>query len=319
MKICLQCRKEFIAIVIKNGKRKILYTRKYCLDCLPFNSGKFLKKEYTLKTQEQKHKMVEKITQYRKKRKQKIIEYKGGCCQICKKITFAYDLHHLDPNLKDFSISQKSWSFENFKPELDKCILVCRNCHHEIHEKFHQRRSSEKSLRVIHWRRRTKIKIVEYKGGCCQICGYKTCLKALELHHIDPNQKEFVISGITKSWNKIKTEIEKCILVCSNCHQEIHHGTLKIPDLPIHCSDLLEPSLRVEQKNLCIDCSKSIHSKAKRCTLCNGFVHRKIKWPSTEELENKLQIMSMVALSKELGVSDNAIKNHLTSERPTLK
>ena len=74
--------------------------------------------------------------------------------------------------------------------------------------------------------RRKKIKkmSVDYKGGKCIICGYNRCLGALEFHHLNPNEKDFGISasGTTKSWEKIKSELDKCICVCSNCHREIY-------------------------------------------------------------------------------------------------
>lgn len=78
------------------------------------------------------------------------------------------------------------------------------------------------SKKVIEWRKRTKLKLVEYKGGECSICGYKRSLKALEFHHIDPNEKDFTISGKSFSYERLKKEVDKCILVCSNCHAEIH-------------------------------------------------------------------------------------------------
>lgn len=76
-------------------------------------------------------------------------------------------------------------------------------------------------------RRRLKVKqlCLEYKGGCCQLCGYSRCSAALEFHHLNPNEKDFGIAanGHTKSFEKIKQELDKCILVCSNCHQELHN------------------------------------------------------------------------------------------------
>lgn len=81
-----------------------------------------------------------------------------------------------------------------------------------------------KSESVILWRKRTKIKLVEYKGGKCQICGYNKSKNALHFHHLDPNEKDFSISGKSLSFDKLKTEVDKCILVCSNCHSEIHEG-----------------------------------------------------------------------------------------------
>ena len=74
------------------------------------------------------------------------------------------------------------------------------------------------------------LKAIEYKGGCCSICGYSKCVAALEFHHTDAAQKEFGISskGYTRSWDKVKNELDKCILVCSNCHREIHEELQKL-------------------------------------------------------------------------------------------
>lgn len=72
------------------------------------------------------------------------------------------------------------------------------------------------------WRKRKKIKAVEYKGGKCQDCGYKKSYNSLDFHHIDPSQKDFSISQVNRSWEITKKELDKCILVCSNCHGEIH-------------------------------------------------------------------------------------------------
>ncbi len=74
-------------------------------------------------------------------------------------------------------------------------------------------------------KRRNKVKLmsIEYKGGKCEKCGYNKYVGALEFHHISGN-KDFGISakGYTRSWKIVKEELEKCILVCSNCHREIH-------------------------------------------------------------------------------------------------
>lgn len=74
--------------------------------------------------------------------------------------------------------------------------------------------------------RRKKVRemAVEYKGGKCQQCGYNRCIDALEFHHIDPAQKDFNISakGYTRSWEKVKIELDKCMILCANCHRELH-------------------------------------------------------------------------------------------------
>ena len=77
-------------------------------------------------------------------------------------------------------------------------------------------------------RKRVKVLAVEYLGGKCSICGYNKCISALEFHHRDPKEKDFGISGVTKSFESLKIELDKCILVCANCHREIHHESLGV-------------------------------------------------------------------------------------------
>jgi 5-methylcytosine-specific restriction endonuclease McrA len=81
-------------------------------------------------------------------------------------------------------------------------------------------------------KRRKKLKslAIEYKGGKCQICGYKKCVGALELHHINKAEKSFGIGdkGYTRSWDKVRAELDKCILLCANCHREIEAGITQL-------------------------------------------------------------------------------------------
>ena len=77
---------------------------------------------------------------------------------------------------------------------------------------------------------KTKLKAIEYKGGKCQICGYNKCIRSMQFHHLNPNEKDFGISGGTKSFQRIQPELDKCILVCANCHGEIHDGLINLDD-----------------------------------------------------------------------------------------
>ena len=81
-------------------------------------------------------------------------------------------------------------------------------------------------------REKTKELLVEYKGGKCEICGYHKCVAALEFHHLNEDEKEFGIGqkGYTRSIEKNKEEVDKCILVCSNCHREIHAGLIDLEE-----------------------------------------------------------------------------------------
>jgi len=80
-------------------------------------------------------------------------------------------------------------------------------------------------------KRRRKIKemAIEYKGGKCCKCSYNRCNDVLEFHHLDPSKKDFNISqrGHSRSWVRVKKELDKCIMVCSNCHREIHAGLIE--------------------------------------------------------------------------------------------
>ncbi len=82
-------------------------------------------------------------------------------------------------------------------------------------------------------KRRKKIRqmAIEYKGSRCAICGYNKCIQALEFHHIDGRGKDFGISakGYTRSWKEVKSEINKCILLCANCHREVHESITQLP------------------------------------------------------------------------------------------
>jgi len=83
---------------------------------------------------------------------------------------------------------------------------------------------------VVKRRKKLKQMAVDYLGSCCQLCGYNKTLSALDFHHKDPSQKDFGISanGTTRSFEKLKTELNKCLLVCANCHREIHSGDILI-------------------------------------------------------------------------------------------
>lgn len=76
------------------------------------------------------------------------------------------------------------------------------------------------------FRQKRKAFVVAKIGGACQLCGYKKCQRNLIFHHIQ--DKEFGLSerGFQYSAKKLVPEIHKCVLVCHNCHGEIHDGLI---------------------------------------------------------------------------------------------
>ena len=80
-------------------------------------------------------------------------------------------------------------------------------------------------------RRKVRRMAVAYMGGRCSRCGYDDCLEALEFHHRDASQKDFGISakGHSRSWARVRAELDKCVLVCANCHRALHaHAQLSV-------------------------------------------------------------------------------------------
>ena len=89
-------------------------------------------------------------------------------------------------------------------------------------------KASKKKSRQI-----KKKKTIDLFGGKCQICFYDKCQNALNFHHINPSTKCFEISDAFFRLNipekELQEELKKCILVCANCHNEIHAGVIEIP------------------------------------------------------------------------------------------
>lgn len=79
---------------------------------------------------------------------------------------------------------------------------------------------------VARHRRKKKEWAIEYKGGKCQNCGYNKCAAALTFHHRESDKKEFGFAqstGFCRSYAKLKKELDKCDLLCANCHTELHN------------------------------------------------------------------------------------------------
>ena len=87
--------------------------------------------------------------------------------------------------------------------------------------------SSADSLRLK--KRSIKRLLIEYKGGKCEKCGYCKCDAALQFHHKNPEEKDFAISTInlnteTIAMSDLYKEVDKCSLLCANCHAEEHYN-----------------------------------------------------------------------------------------------
>lgn len=163
MPICQVCQKVFPDYVVIEGVLRRLTRRKLCLICSPWGAhntrsaeaildikdGKFHcsscnqdlpadsfswgRKRYPHCKECRRLKSIESRQQI----KQKAVDSKGGCCQICgySKTTYALHFHHLDPKEKDFNITGHGYQqWNQIETELKKCVLLCTRCHSEAHE-----------------------------------------------------------------------------------------------------------------------------------------------------------------------------------------
>jgi len=94
------------------------------------------------------------------------------------------------------------------------CSIHCKNTDHQGY--------SSQKIRGVE----RKLLLVKNRGGKCSICGYRKNLAALTFHHINPKEKEFKLdmrSLSNRKLSRINNEFKKCILVCHNCHAELHN------------------------------------------------------------------------------------------------
>ena len=74
-------------------------------------------------------------------------------------------------------------------------------------------------------------KLKELVGAKCARCGYSKCSKALEFHHLDSSKKDFTISNANFKLQNAINEVNKCVLICANCHRELHDNLWDINEL----------------------------------------------------------------------------------------
>jgi transposase len=88
-----------------------------------------------------------------------------------------------------------------------------------------------RSAAVTRRRRKMKAILVEEAGGACRICGYRSSMRGLHFHHVEPADKRLELNakGISLSLETLRAEAQKCVLLCSNCHAEVEDATAFIP------------------------------------------------------------------------------------------
>lgn len=174
---------------------------------------------------------------------------------------------------------------------------------------------SAQSESVKKWRKKVKEKLVEAAGGQCILCGYKKYKGSLAFHHLDPSKKDFSFGQIRancKNWKSIVEEVMKCVLLCHNCHNEIHGGITTLDKVQIWNQEILNPNkLPVEiSKDKC-SCGNEKLASRKFCSRkCFHLQKGRLDWSKIDLIE-LLKSHSIIELAKKLGCSTNAIHKKL--------
>ncbi len=171
------------------------------------------------------------------------------------------------------------------------------------------------------WRRKTKERIIEAFGGKCGCCGYDKCQAAFDLHHVNPEDKEFSFGQIRanpKSWSKIVIELRKCVLLCANCHREVHAGVREIPK---NIQSFNEDFAEYERPKLALDkcpvCGTLKPKRQKTCSRkCAAKLSGKMDWESIDLYDLKInQKLSNKKIADKLGCSDVAVLKRLRKQK----
>lgn len=178
---------------------------------------------------------------------------------------------------------------------------------------------SKQSEKVKQWRFNCKARIITAMGGGCCICGYNRCQSSLAIHHLDPKEKDFSLASIRanpKNWEDIVKELRKCVLICHNCHNEVHEGVSVVPADAIRFNEEYADYRKIEnayQEVLtpCPVCAKLKRDYLINCSLeCAAKSRYRVDWDKVD-LKKELESKTVIALAEELGCSDAAIHKRL--------
>jgi hypothetical protein len=181
-------------------------------------------------------------------------------------------------------------------------------------EEYQKERKRKKALRYYNqdksrtsgYRIRLKKKLIEYKGGKCEICGYqKDVPGAFVFHHRDPKEKSFQIARYNGGLKVLKKEVDKCDLLCANCHAEVHDEERKEDRLRIE----KEHSDRFFNFKECLSCHNFFKPVKRTQKYCDIKCWVKVKnRPSKTELKKLIADLPWTRIGEKYGVSDNAVR-----------
>lgn len=163
-----------------------------------------------------------------------------------------------------------------------------------------------KKKQALRWRQR-KLKAIELFGGQCQRCGYDKNFAALHFHHKSDDKNGQPHMALRWKWERTIEELKKCILVCANCHAELHN-----PQDVLHPSEPTNQAVMnlggLQATDQCKNCGTDVYGTECCSDACAKFIRRKVTRPSASELEALIATMPLEAIGRKYGVSGVAVK-----------
>jgi hypothetical protein len=234
--------------IVIGGRMRSLYSRRFCLSCSPFgshNTSKVPPGALGIDVREVRRRTRNAATyrsqkRRRSQRKADLVAEHGGRCLDCgyAGCVAALDFHHRDAATKAFALADFHGALTALREEASKCDLLCACCHRVRHASLE--RSGPVDPVVAH-RRRRKLKAVAYMGSACFACGRRGEAALFDFHHLSGAEKEFAFSdkGVPRRWESIVAELAKCVMLCANCHREVHAGVRTLDQGPLVAEDAL--------------------------------------------------------------------------------
>lgn len=193
----------------------------------------------------------------------------------------------------------------------------------------------EAVIAVLDWRRRAKNRLIAAFGGACGLCGYNRCARNLVFHHLDPSIKGDGFGQFqSRAWIRIVDEVRKCVMLCHNCHGEVHaglHSDLsscqrfneafldydRSKDPTTHRTTGLSPRPSPKATPLCVQCGRSVthqnmivcSSRCREIRARNARAgHSVRKKPSAAMLARLLKTKSCEALAPDFSVTGKTMR-----------
>lgn len=161
-----------------------------------------------------------------------------------------------------------------------------------------------------------KIELVNYKGGKCEKCGYSQNLSALDFHHLHPEDKSFQLDSrhlSNTNIDRLKEEVDKCVLLCANCHRETHYPEYDSDNLQNLLNEVKTKNVKVlgkkRKQSICPNCGKTFDS-VKGKIFCSNECRKQAKnYPSKETLISSYQkLKSWEKVANEFGLSRKIVR-----------